>query len=167
MLALIVAACAGHKVGEGVTGPLVGIAVFGVGVWVMCRFVGGLLVGKENTWLEDRCMLVLVFCSLSDKVGKEEEEIEEEKIEEDGEHTKGEEKEEEGTKEEEEQEEEEDEGTKEEEKEEEEEGTKEEEKEDVLAGDIKTPSFSSSFVPSSSSSFSSSCLLYTSPSPRD
>ena len=76
MLALIVAACAGQKVGEdGVTRPLIRVAVFGVGVWDTCRFIGGLLVEK-NTWLEDRCMLVLVFCPLSDKRGKEEDEKE-------------------------------------------------------------------------------------------
>ena len=121
MLALIVAGCAGQEVGEdGVTGRLIGVAVFGgVGVWDMCRFIDGLFVEKENTWLEDRRMLVLVFCPLSDKGGKEGGEKEEEEEEE----------EEEGTK---------------EEKEEEEEGMKEENEAvmflfNVLAGDIKTP----------------------------
>ena len=120
MLALMVAACAGQKVGEeGVAGPLIRVAVFGAGVWDMCRFIDGLLVGK-NTWLEDRCMLVLVFCPQ----GKEEEEEEKE--------------------EEEEEEKEEDKEEEEEEEKEKEEGTKEENEAviflfNVFAGDIKTP----------------------------
>ena len=130
-----------------VTGRLIGVAVFGgVGVWDMCRFIDGLFVEKENTWLEDRRMLVLVFCPLPDKGGKEGDEKEEKEEE-------GTEKEKEGTKEEKEEEEEEgtekeEEGTKEEKEEEEgtekEEGTKEENEAvmllfNVFAGDIKTP----------------------------
>ena len=39
----MVAACAGQKVGEeGVTGPLIRVAMFGAGVWDVCRFIGGL-----------------------------------------------------------------------------------------------------------------------------
>ena len=107
MLALIVGACADQKVGEeGVTGPLIRVAVFGAGVWDMCRFIDGLLVGK-NTWLEDRCMLVLLFCPLSDKGGKEEDEKEKEKEEEEEEKEEEEEEEKEEEKEEEEEEEEE------------------------------------------------------------